>query len=93
MTGHDHTRPDVADQRAVLAIARALLDGASHREAAKAVRDGSCPVCIAVTGIGWGFGVAAQARGESGLGLTEKLRAQLAAMIAEAEAELDTGLN
>ena len=87
---HDH-RPGITEQRAVLATARAILaldPDAAH----EAAGSGSCPECTVVAAVSFGFSLAASARGEM-IGLSEELAARLAAVIAEAQAELDASAN
>ena len=95
MTGDlhdDHALPGIADQRAVLATARAMLADASpdviHDEAAA----GACPVCTAVAAVSFGFALVASAAGEM-TGLSEPLRRRLLKAIGAAQQELDSGAN
>ena len=84
---HDHARPDLTDQWAVLAVARVLLTTTDADAAHDAASAGSCPACTVVAAVQWGFALsAAMATAEPFL--SERLaRAALAAVDA-AEAEL-----
>lgn len=88
---HDHDHPGIADQRAVLAVARAVLnvDPASAHQAAGS---GACNACTVVAAVSFGFAMVASAAGEM-TGLSEPLRVQLAAAIDAAEAELRAAPN
>jgi len=87
----DHDHPSIADQRATLAVARAVLalDPAAAHQAAGS---GSCEACTVIAAVSFGFAMVASAAGEM-FGLSEPLRARLAAWIAEAQAELDSAGN
>jgi hypothetical protein len=88
---HDHARPDVSAQRAVLATARAVLASdpdAAHDFAAS----GSCEACTVVAALQFGFALVAQFTGER-MFVSEGLRLQLLAAVDATQAELDTGLN
>jgi hypothetical protein len=88
---HGHDRPSTADQRAVLATARAVLAadaGAAHAAAGS----GACTACTVVAAIQLGFALVAQFTGER-MFVSEPLRLQLAAVIAATEAELDSAGN
>jgi hypothetical protein len=88
---NDHARPDLADQRAVLTTARAVLaadPGAAHQAAGS----GSCEACTVVAALQLGFALVAQFTGER-MFVSEGLRLQLAAAIDATQAELDAGSN
>ncbi len=83
---HDHVRPGITEQRAVLATARAVLNvdpAAAHQAAGSGV----CDSCTVVAAVSFGFAMVASAAGEM-TGLSEPLRARLADAIAESEREL-----
>ena len=65
MTGdpHDHARPGAAEQRAALAIARAILGGADPAAVREAAGDRGCPTCTTVAGISLGVNLAAMLAG------------------------------
>ena len=88
---HDHARPDLADHRAVLAVARAVLasDPAAAHEAAAS---GSCPSCTVIGALQLGFALVAQFTGER-MFVSEPLRLQLAAVVDATQAELDSSGN
>lgn len=88
---HDHARPDTADMRAVLATARAILDGAD-RTAAQAAGSGSCAVCVAVAGISFGITLASTVAGDKGF-VSEPVRLALLAAVDATEAELGAAPN
>jgi hypothetical protein len=87
---HEH-RPDLADHRAVLAAALAVLarDPGAAYEAAGTV---TCPECAQITALQLGFKVAAWLNGELE-GMSEELRQVLVGMLTETQAALDAGLN
>jgi hypothetical protein len=83
---HDPARPTIADQRAVLAAARAVIlgaDPAAHEAAAA----GACPACTTLAAISFGFALAASVAGETLV--SETLRLRLLAAVNTAQAELD----
>ncbi len=82
----DHAHPDLADMRATLAACRAVLD-LDPATAHEAAGSGSCDACTVVAAVSFGFSLAASAAGEM-TGLSEPLRARLAAAITETEREL-----
>ena len=88
---HDHARPGLAEQRATLAVARAVLnsDPAAAHDAAGT---GSCEACTVICAIQLGFSLVAQFTGQR-MVVTEPLRLQLAAVIDAAQAELDSSAN
>ena len=88
---HDHDHPDRADMRATLATCRAVLD-LDPATAHQAAGSGTCPQCTVIAAVSFGFSLAASAAGEM-IGLSEPLRARLAAAIDAAQRELDTGSN
>jgi hypothetical protein len=82
---HDHARPAAADQRAVLATARAVLT-ADPDAAHAAAGSGACDECTTVAAVQFGFALAAEL---AGAGFASgPLRARLLAAITSAEAEL-----
>ena len=91
---HDHVRPGITEQRAVLATARAVLAG-HDAEAHQAAGTGRCDACTVIAAASYGIMLAEQLAA----GLVRKLapgaefdarpiRAQLLVMIAETEREL-----
>jgi len=82
---HDHARPDIRVQRAVLTIARALL-GDDREAAALATLKVPCVPCLVLAATWFGLAAAAQLSGETAM--TPELRARLLTLIGEAEAEL-----
>jgi hypothetical protein len=102
MTGdpHDHARPGVPEQRAVLAVNRAVLAGASPQAARQAAGDRACPECTVVVAVAFGITLAETLAAEVVAKLVPgavldagPLRAALLDVIDRAEAELATGLN
>jgi hypothetical protein len=91
MDDDPHTRPDLADQRAVLAVARAVL-AADPDAAHEAARSGSCEPCTVVAALQLGFALVAQFTGER-MFVSESLRLQLAAVIDATQQELDAAGN
>jgi hypothetical protein len=87
---HDHARPDIRVQRAVLSIARSLL-GDDREAAAVATLKVPCVPCLVLAATWFGLAAAAQLAGETAI--TPELRARLLALIAEAERELREGGN
>jgi hypothetical protein len=88
----DHTRPDLADMRAALVIARAILDGADHDTAHQAAGAGSCPACVAMAGISFGITLASTMAGDA-MFVSEQTRARLLAAVDAAQQELDAAPN
>jgi hypothetical protein len=86
-----HVRPAIADQRAVLATALAVL--ASDPEAAHqaAVPSGTCPACVVIASIQLGYALCASLAGQPFV--TPELAARLAGMVEHARAELGGGAN
>lgn len=101
MTGsHDHARPGIAEQRAVLRVNRAVLQGADPETARQAAGDSACPECAVAVAVAFGINLAEQLAAE----LVRKLapgaeldagpiRAAILGVIDRAEREIDTGLN
>jgi len=89
---HDHALPDLADQRAALAAARAILDGADHHTAHQAAQGGSCPVCTAVAGISFLITAVSTMAGDK-LFVSERTRRALLAAVQAAQADLDAAAN
>jgi hypothetical protein len=90
---HDPARPAIADQRATLAAARAIL--ASDPDAAhQAAESGSCPACTVIASLQLGFALAAAtATGEPFVTPGGQLHARLLAAINTAQRELDSAPN
>jgi hypothetical protein len=88
---HDHYRPGIPDQLAVLAAARAILTTADNDAAHKAAGSGSCPSCTAVAAIWLGITIAQQLTGPEFV--NGPLAPRLLAMIAETERELRAAPN
>ena len=87
----DHARPGLADHRAVLTTARAVL--ANDPDAAHAAAGaGSCEACTVIAAIQYGFALVAQFTGER-MFVSERLRLQLVAAVDATEAELDASAN
>jgi hypothetical protein len=82
---HDHARPDIRVQRAVLTIARSLLGGDREAAAVETLKV-PCVPCLVLAAAWFGMAAAAQLAGETHM--TPELRARLLDLIAEAEAEL-----
>jgi hypothetical protein len=85
MNSHEH-RPDLAAQRAALAAARAILDGADPAAHAAAA-DGACPACTALAGISFMATVVSTVLGDQAF-LSERTRQVILAAIDATEAEL-----
>ena len=88
---HDHARPAIADQRAVLATARAVL-AADPDAAHQAAGSGSCDACTVVAALQLGFALVAQFTGER-MFVSEGLRLQLLAAVDATQQELDAAPN
>jgi hypothetical protein len=101
MTGpHDHARPGVPEQRAVLAVNRAVLRGASPEAARQAAGDQACPECAVTVAVGFGITLAETlaidlaARLAPGAALdTRVIRAAMLEAVDQAEAEVGSGLS
>ena len=94
MTGapHDHAQPGTAEQRAVLMVAHAILNGANAEVIhACATVSGACPSCTAVAAVQLAFALAAAVDGQAWV--TEELRARLTALLDAAQAELGSAPN
>jgi hypothetical protein len=89
---HDHSRADVATQRAALAVARAILLGDSEA-AAVATAGAPCTVCLVLVTAHLAIGLAAEVSGEAGWPVSEQLRARLLAAITETEREIGAAPN
>jgi hypothetical protein len=86
----DHA-PGLAEQRAVLAAARAILtrdDDAAHHYAGT----GNCPQCTVVSSLQFGFALAAQLTGRQAF-VDEGLRRALLDAVNAAQAEVDDAPN
>lgn len=90
MNDHDHVRPDPAVLRAVLGVARAVLDAEPDRAVAEAAA-ARCPVCLAVGASQFGFALCTSIEGEPFM--SGPLRARLLAAIDVAERELGSAPN
>ena len=88
---HDHARPGIADQRASLTVARAVLN-ADPDAAHQAAGTGSCEACTVIAAAQYGFALVAQFTGHR-MFVSEGLRVQLLAVVDATEAELDAGPN
>lgn len=88
---HDHARPGLADQRATLAVARAVLN-ADPDAAHQAAGTGSCEACTVIAAAQFGFALVAQFTGQR-MFVSEGLRVQLLAVVDAAQRELDAGPN
>ena len=88
---HDHARPGLAEHRAVLAVARAVLT-ADPEAAHEAAGAGSCDSCTVVAALQLGFTLHSVFAGES-FGVSEPLRLKLLAAIDEIQARLDAASN
>ena len=88
---HDHARPDLADQRAALATARAVLNG-DPEAAHDAAGSGSCEACTVIAAAQFGFALVAQFTGER-MFVSEGLRVQLLAVVDATERELNSAPN
>jgi hypothetical protein len=87
---HDHARPDILVQRAVLTIARSLLDN-DREAAAVATMKVGCVPCLVLATAYFGLAMAAQLAGETHM--TDGLRRRYLDAIAEAERGLREGGN
>lgn len=97
---HDHARPGVAEQRAVLRVNRAVLQGADPQTARQAAGVGGCPECAVLVAVAFGINLAEQLATElvrklaPGAELdTGPIRTAILDVIDRAEREIDTGLN
>lgn len=86
----DHARPDLADMRAALGTARAILDGADHGTDHEAAAAGSCPECTAAAGISFVITATSTMLGDKAF-VSERTRRVLLAAVESAEGELDAG--
>ena len=101
MTGsHDHARPGIAEQRAVLRVNRAVLQGADPQTARQAAGDGACPECALAVAVAFGINLAEQLAADLVARLAPAaeldagpIRAAILDVIDRAEREIDTGLN
>lgn len=89
---HDHARPDVAAQHAVLAVARAVADGDPER-AAVAAQSAPCPVCAVVAAVQLGNAMCAVVAGEGSFPVSDRLRRRVTAMLDVAQREIDASAN
>jgi hypothetical protein len=88
---HEHARPGLADMRAALTTARAILLG-DDQAAHDAASAGSCPACTALAGISFGITLASTIAGDKTL-VSEPVRAACLAAVDAAEAELRAAPN
>jgi hypothetical protein len=88
---HEHARPDLADMRASLAVARAILLG-DDPGAHAAASAGSCPACTAMAGISFGITLASTFAGDKTL-VSEPIRLAMLDAIASTEGELRAAPN
>ena len=88
---HDH-RPGSGEQRAALATARAILDGADHGTAHQAAESGTCPACVAVAGISFMVTVVSTLAGDKAF-VSERSRRAMLAAVQAAQRELDSAPN
>ena len=80
MTGRDrHVRPAVADQRAVLDVAAAVLAVDQKGAHAAACPPGTCPACTVVAAVQLGYAFCAAVTGAPFV--TGELHARLAALV------------
>ena len=87
---HDnHARPGIADQRAVIALARAVAAG--DPQAAALATLAPCPACLAIATMQLGYALAASVAGETFV--TEPLLRRLLGLLDEAERELGAAPN
>ena len=85
---HDHARPALADQRAALAAARALLTSTDPDTVAHAAAQaGTCPACTAIAGISLGIGIVSELAGDGPL-VSQRTRLAVLAAVKTAEAAL-----
>ena len=87
---HDPARPGVADLRAVLATARAVL-AADPDLAHRCAADADCPQCAIIAAVQFGFALAAELTGAGSV--SGPLHARLLDVIDTAQRELDTWPN
>ncbi len=86
MTGR-HVRPAIADQRAVLAVAAAILTGDDPAVVhGRAMPPGTCPACVAVAAVQLGFALCVSLAGQDFI--SDQLHAQLLTSVQHAEADL-----
>jgi hypothetical protein len=97
---HDHARPGVPEQRAVLRVNRAVLSGADPEAARQAAGDAACPECAVVVAVAFGINLAEQLAADLAAKLAPgavldagPIRAAILDVIAEAEAELRRSAN
>ena len=77
----------LAEQRAVLAVARVLLTTTDLGAAHEAASGGSCPACTVVAAVQWGFTLSAALASAEPF-LSERLARVALAAVDAAEAEL-----
>jgi|GEM_PF-3320131 len=92
-TPHDHDRPGIADMKAALDVTRVILDSADLKTAHEAVTEsGSCPACVATSGISFGITLATTMAGDAAF-TSEPVRLALLDAVAAARRDLDSGSN
>jgi hypothetical protein len=89
---HDHNRPGVADQRAAVTAASALVLG-NDDLAHQAAEAGTCPHCTALAGISLGIALAGELTGDQGPFVSQSLRLRLLPLLKITLAELDSAPN
>lgn len=88
-----HVRPAIADQRAVLAVAAAILTGAGPQAAHdRAAPSGTCPACTIVASLQLGFALCASLLTGAPF-VTPELLARLLELVEHAQAELEGSVN
>ena len=87
---HDHDRAGLADQRAVIALARAVA-ARDPEAAALATLAGPCGVCVAICAMQLGYALATSVAGETFV--TEPLLRRLLSLLDTAEREIDAAPN
>jgi hypothetical protein len=101
MTGdHDHARPGIPEQRAVLRVNRAMLQGADPETARQAAGNRACPECALTVAVAFGINLAEQLAAELVAKLAPDavldagpIRAAILDVINRAEREIGSGLN
>jgi hypothetical protein len=91
VTADPHARPSRADQRAALALVRAMLTG-DDQAAHDAAGSGSCPQCTAIAAASFGVAVVATLLGDGPL-VSNRTRGAMLAAIASTEGELRSAGN
>ena len=96
----DHARPGIPEQRAVLRVNRAVLQGAGPETARQAAGDSACPECAVLVAVAFGINLAEQLAAELARKLAPgavldagPIRTAILDVIDRTEHEIDTGLN